>query len=142
MLPFKVCAVVACDDIRIEQGTNKSILIGVYNGSILFPSFPGELSLAWWIQISVEKIGRFEFDLRLVKDDNATLLRAIFAFEGHHPGWASIPLPKAQIQMQSPGNCSLQLKLRDESEWTTIYKFDVQSGVLQEGVLKPSTLQA
>ena len=50
MLADEIKTVIFCDDIRKEI-TNKDILIGVYAGDIVVPSFPTPLALALWIEI-------------------------------------------------------------------------------------------
>jgi hypothetical protein len=127
MLPFKVSAVILCDDIRLEQN-NKHILIGVYNGTIVVQDFPAEFPVCWWIQTLTNQTGKFEFDIRLIKDEKDTLLRVQVEFEIHTKGWAAMILPKVQLQLHGPGNLQLQMKTKSESDWITIQESEVRQG--------------
>lgn len=127
MLPFKIAAVVLCDDVRVEQ-SNKHILIGVYNNAIVVNGFPAEIPVCWWIQILPERIGHFDMELQLVKDDKSTLLKAIFAFDAHATIWSAITLPKATLQLHGPGTLRLEMKNSADTEWTTIHEFNVAQG--------------
>ena len=51
--PYTVKSVLICDDIRQEK-SNKHILIGVYNGEIIFPPGPNKLiPLCVWIEFAI-----------------------------------------------------------------------------------------
>lgn len=127
MLPFKITAVVACDDIR-QEINNKAILIGVYSGSIVVPSFPADIGVAWWIQLNADKMGKYEVEVRVLKDGNSTLLRGILALDVHTPGWSTIALPRAPLQLQGPGHLELEIKLKDDQKWMSISEIDVMEG--------------
>ncbi len=127
MLPFKVGAVVTCDDIRIEQN-NKFILIGVYNGTIVVPAFPAVLGLCWWIQIFPEKLGRSDLEIRIIKDDGAVLLRAALGIDLSVEEWSAIALPQTPLQLQGAGHTKLQMKEKNETDWTTVVTFEVKVG--------------
>jgi hypothetical protein len=127
MLPFKVVAVVACDDIRIEQ-SNKAILIGVYNGGIMVPGFPADIILTWWIQIHSKEKGKHELEVRVLKDGNSTLLRAELGIDLQVIGWSNLILPKAPLQFQSPGHLELEMRLKSTQKWDTLARLDVQVG--------------
>jgi hypothetical protein len=129
MLPFKVTTVVACDDIRMEQN-NKAILIGVYNGTMVVPGFPSDILLAWWIQIRAEELGKHELEVRVLKDGNSTLLRASIAIEINAPGWSTLPLPRAPIQLQGPGHLELEMRIKDGGKWDVISELDINEGPL------------
>jgi hypothetical protein len=127
MLPFKIAAVVLCDDIRLEQN-NKHILIGVYNGTIVIPNFPAVFPVCWWIQVFSTETGSFELDIQLVKDQGDTLLRARIGYEILTNDWASISLPRVQLQIQGPGKLKLQMKKKAESDWITIQDLEIKQG--------------
>jgi hypothetical protein len=127
MLPFKVHAVVTCDDIRLEQN-NKAILIGVYNGTIVVGGFPTDLRLAWWIQIFAEHKEKHDLEVRILKDGNSTLLRAFIGIEVQTPGWATLMLPPAPLQLQSAGRLELEMRLKDAEKWDTLVVIDAKEG--------------
>jgi Family of unknown function (DUF6941) len=127
MLPFRVAAVVMCDDIRIEQN-NKHILIGVYNGAIVVASFPAELQVCWWIQIFSDATGKIDLDLQLIKDEQAVLVRMEIGFETQDRNWAAMTLPKVPLQFRGPGHAKLQMKIKDGAEWTTVQEFAIKQG--------------
>ena len=132
MLPFKVSAVVLCDDIRLEQN-NKHILIGVYNGTIVVQSFPTEFPVCWWIQALANQTGKFEFDIQLIKDEKDTLLRVKVGFEIQAKGWVAMSLPKVPIQLHGPGKLQLQMKAISEPDWITIQECEVRQGDIISG---------
>ena len=126
MLPFKVGAIVLCDDIRQEQNS-KYILVGVYNNSIIVAAFPTEIALSWWIQVLPEKVGKFAIDLQIVKDGAAILARGEFGFDVTAPDWSIIALPRIGLQLQSEGKLKMQLKTKDTSDWETVQEFTVKT---------------
>jgi hypothetical protein len=126
-LPFKVTAVVLCDDIRLEQN-NKHILIGVYNGTIVFPNFPAQVQVSWWMQIWTLETGQFPLDMQVIKDEKDILLRARVGFDIHENDWASLALPRIPLQFHGPGKIQLQMKQNSDLEWTGIQDFDVKQG--------------
>jgi len=127
MLPFKVAAVVLCDDIRLEQN-NKHILIGVYNGTILVQNFPAVFPVSWWMQVFSIETGSFELDIQLVKDPADTLFRAGIKYEIQTNDWASISLPRVPLQIHGPGKLQLQMKKKAESDWITVQELEIKQG--------------
>lgn len=127
MLPFKTSAVVQCDDIRVEQN-GKFILIGVYTGTVVVTGFPAELATSWWIQLFPEKIGKFEIEIQVIKDDGASVLRGLFTYEVREISWAVLPIPRTPINLQSTGRFKLELRLKGDDKWTTIQEFQVVVG--------------
>src|ERR1700732_5037144 len=132
MLPFKVSAVVLCEDIRVEQN-NKYILIGVYGGTIVVQNFPAEFQVCWWIQILANQVGKFEFDIQLIKDEKDTLLRIKVEFEISTNGWAAMSLPKVPLQLHAPGKLQLQMKTKSEPDWITVQECEVRQGNIISG---------
>lgn len=127
MLPFKPIASVMCDDVRVETG-NKFILIGVYNGAIIVPGFPAEIQVSWWLQVFPEKAGALEVDIRVVKDDSDTLVRALAGFQFASVDFSGMVVPKTPLHLQGTGHLKLQMRLKEDSDWTTMYEFDVREG--------------
>ncbi len=127
MLPFKIAAVVACDDIR-QEINNKAILIGVYSGTLVVPGFPADILIAWWIQLHADREGKYELEVRVLKDGNSTLLRAIIGMEVHTPGWSTLALPRAPLQLQAPGHLELEMRVKDAEKWDVISELDVKEG--------------
>jgi hypothetical protein len=140
MLPFKVVSAVLCDDIRIEKN-DKFLLIGVYAGTVIVPGIPADLNVCWWIQIVPEEVGKIETDIQVIKDDGSILLRARAAFEVHQKEWSALPIPKTPLRLQSEGNFKLQMKLKTDTDWTTIYEFDVRVGSVAGAVLQQTVQQ-
>jgi Family of unknown function (DUF6941) len=126
MLPFKVAAAVLCDDVRKED-SNKAILIGVYNGTVVVPELPATIMVAWWMQIMPLQTGKSRLDLRVLKDDADTLLHGKVAVEFFALDWSALSLPQAPLIISAPGKLKLQLKLDgDENDWQTIQEFEVR----------------
>jgi hypothetical protein len=64
MPDFTIESVLICDEVRKEV-TNKDIIIGVYGGALLIPSFPAQAPLAVWMEIIAHTIGRHEIELKI-----------------------------------------------------------------------------
>jgi hypothetical protein len=131
MLPFKITAVVACDDIR-QEINNKAILVGVYNGALVVPGFPADIAIAWWIQMKADTIGDYAMEARVLKDGNSTLLRAMLQVTVHTLGWSTLALPRAPLQLQGPGHLELEIRLKDAGKWDTISELDIVEGKIAE----------
>jgi hypothetical protein len=130
MLPFKIAAVVVCDDVRQEQDNNKYILIGVYNGTLITPAFPASIPLSWWIQLFPETLGEVTLDVQLVREDESILLRGTAGLQINALDWSAMVLPKVQVQFQSAGKLKLQLKMQDQGDWQTVQELVVRQGDL------------
>jgi hypothetical protein len=61
---FSVGAVVVCDDARRELA-GKDILIGVYGGGILVPSFPVSITLCVWMELIPEQSGQLQVEISI-----------------------------------------------------------------------------
>lgn len=127
MLPFRLVSAVMCDDVR-QEGNGKAILIGVYNGVLVVPGFPAEILSTWWLQISAQQIGQFEMDVQVVQDNAATLVRALAGFNIPTRDPAAIVVPKMPLHLHLPGHFKLQMKLKGDTDWSTIYEFEVKAG--------------
>jgi hypothetical protein len=111
--------VVVCDDIRREDN-GKEILIGVYSGDILVGKFPINLTLSFWTQFEKIGAGKIPIRFRVSGPGGVTL----FQGEGEFDTPESVPLATLAlggipVQIQRPGNISLELKQGDD-EWQTI----------------------
>jgi hypothetical protein len=133
MLPFKVAAVVLCDDIRVEQN-NKYILIGVYNGTVVVPVFPSEFPVCWWMQIPPAEIGHYDLEIQLLKDKKDTMFKADIGFDIHSKEWASLTLPRIPLHLHGAGNAELQIKLKTDQTWTTVQEFEIKRGAVPGAV--------
>ena len=54
---FKTKAVILADEIRKEDN-GKAIIIGVYSGDILFPSFPAQKKFGIWLEVEFGPVKR------------------------------------------------------------------------------------
>lgn len=50
-------AVIVCDEVRREEN-GKEILLGVYSGHIVVPTFPAKLRVAVWAEIFPDRFGK------------------------------------------------------------------------------------
>lgn len=73
---FTLRSVIVCDDIRTES-SGKDILIGVYNGAIVFPRLPAALRQLI-VRLEYELIGAREhtFKLAVADDDGSSMFEA------------------------------------------------------------------
>jgi hypothetical protein len=119
-LPINVETVVLCDDIR-QEANGKFLLIGVYGGNVVIPSFPANLNLAVWMFGYTEKSGKIELRLRIVGPQEAILQEGMLEVEvkdfAHGTIMAVSGLP---IQMQREGKMRVELASRGDQEWTVI----------------------
>jgi hypothetical protein len=61
---------VICDDIRVEN-TGKQILVGVYSGAIVVPSFPGGMETSLYLNGWSDQLGSMPFAVRITGDDGS-----------------------------------------------------------------------
>jgi hypothetical protein len=105
-----------CDDIRREV-SGKQILIGVYTGDIVIPSFPATIAIAGWIAFArADRIAaEIPIEFRIIDSKGQSLgygSAILGLIEAGHDG--AITLPALPVMIQNPGTITLQLKQYDE----------------------------
>jgi hypothetical protein len=107
MLRFS--AIVVCDEIRTEN-TGKDILIGVFSGDILVPSFPTVIGVAFWCEVenSEEDIGIKEYELRIGVEKGQSLRFKITA-DIRAAGTSTLKIPTVRIHITDRAFISLEL---------------------------------
>jgi len=119
-LPIDVETVVLCDDIR-QEANGKFLLIGVYGGNIVVPSFPANLNLAVWILGHAATSGKVQVRLRVVGPQETVLQEGTFDVEIkdvlHGTIMAISGLP---LQFQREGKMRVELASAGEADWTPI----------------------
>jgi hypothetical protein len=116
MLRFN--SIVMCDEIRTEV-TGKDILIGVFSGEILVPSFPTAIGVAFWAEVenSNEDIGVKEYELRVGVENGQPLPFKVTA-DIRAAGTSILKIPTIHIPV--PGPTVVSLELLDEENWRVL----------------------
>lgn len=120
-----------CDDVRTEV-TGKDIIIGVYPGNIAVPSFPANMLLCIWFQFWPKGLGDTGVEVRLLGPNNAQLAHVSANLSVRKQQLGSFHTPQLPIQVQTPGELSVQVRTTD-TEWTTIRALPIEA--LQPGAL-------
>jgi hypothetical protein len=124
---MEIKTVVICDDARREDN-GKSILIGVYNSDMIFPSFPASTSLTFWIQFMPTQVGEISFQFRLLGGEDVEFVKGEFKFAASAKELSSIPLKLPVIPFQAPIGLALEIKYH-ASDWEKIATLGVKKGV-------------
>jgi hypothetical protein len=117
-------SVVVCDDIRKEV-TGKEILIGVYSGEIVLPSFPNWFPASLWIEVDTPEVGKYDVSLRIGLT-NKPPLNIKFRIEVNRPGTSAIVIPGLQLQAEE--ECDLVIEVQDGEEWHLLRRKKVMRG--------------
>jgi hypothetical protein len=130
MLPVEINAVVMCDDIR-REATGKDILIGVYSGDVVVPSFPVQVSSAFWLDIKPKELGPAELELRVsLTGKEPVVLKAGIAV--HQIGNFSLSLPTLQIVAESESEIILEIK--DGDRWEVLKRKAIIQGEVPQAI--------
>jgi len=116
---LETTAAIICDNVRHEV-TGKQILIGVYTGTILVPSFPAALTLALWLEQEPRRTGTVPFSVRLATDRGTVLFSAEMEFEilaAEEP--ATLVFGGIRVPLTDP--CALHVEVREgDAAWRTV----------------------
>lgn len=116
--------VIVCDDIRKEV-TGKEILIGVYSGEIVLPSFPSWFPASLWFEIETLEVGKYEVMVRFsLTDKPPVLLKA--GLDVSRTGGTSMVL--AGLQLFAENECELIVEIQDGEEWRVLKRKKVIKG--------------
>lgn len=109
-----VVAMLICDQVISEQGTNKKSLIGVFE-HFNWPTYPAVLPRLGIYARLADAEGSYDFKLRLVALTDETLLAEIGlrADIKDSAGYAELTLNIGNIPIPAPGKYELQLYLGD-----------------------------
>jgi hypothetical protein len=127
MSAFEFAATIVCDDVRKEV-TNKEILIGVYSGDIVVPSFPAWLPIAFWIEANAKEVGHQEVDFRLTVLDNKPPMLIKAGVRVNKLGPLSITISGIQILLEKEGVILLEVK--EGENWKALKSKDVIFGTI------------
>ncbi len=133
----EIGAVIICDDVR-KENTNKDILIGVYSGDIILPSFPSELALAIWIELIPKQIGEHELEFRL---SLAGQQLATFMLKATVPKLGSSSTAIPGFRLGVAGETELLLEIREGHDWRVLKRKKIVQGNVTSTFLSP-TLQS
>lgn len=128
---FEISAVVICDDVR-KEASGKDILIGVYGGGILVPSFPVAIPVAVWMEIVPKTSGHFELDFMLKMPGAATPFQMRVVLEvqvGREP--AAIYTPSLMCPVTEAGDIEVSVKAVEEADWKIVKTKRVSIGAAE-----------
>ena len=118
ILPDNVFSLV-CDEIRREDN-GKLIMIGVYVGEILVPTFPANLRLTIWAQWKspAKNAESFELDLKVEVEDGEPL-RAKGVINGPTEAGDDVLLHVSGVPVKAtkPTTMKLSVKVEGSDEW-------------------------
>lgn len=124
---FRITSAIICDEVRFEV-TNKLILLGVYTGDIIVPSFPAALSLSIYVVIEDLALGEHQFELRLTGSDMRAEVEGQVHVEAAGP--VGLPTPQVSMQFRNAGTMTLDIKVND-GEWMKVLEKKVAQGTVQ-----------
>lgn len=126
--------VIACDDIRQERN-GKFMLIGMYAGSFLSPSFPIQVSLQFgiWAQVSESADHHCNFQISL-EPGNAPPAGIEVKFEVM-PGETEVflPLPKFPLNIGAPGFLVVKETVSDQE----IFRLKIAQAEVDGALVSP-----
>jgi len=111
-------SVVICDDVR-KEFNGKDMLIGVQGTPLIFPAFPANIKLGFWVQFSALKLGSFTLEARLKTSREAVLAHAQFNINVDFLRQSALWMLCDGIQVQTAESMVLELKESDR-QWETI----------------------
>jgi hypothetical protein len=129
-----ITSVIVCDSARREV-SGKEILIGVYSGDIVVPSFPVVIDLAFWFETDIKEVGEQFVDIRIVVPGKVPPLEMRFHINTTVAGPSSFATPTAQTPLVEPGE--LRIELREGDDWKIIKRKIIQ----QSDVASPMSFQ-
>ena len=100
---------IACDDIR-QESSGKFILIGVYSGDLIVPSFPYTLTLSYLVLVKGSHVGdvKFQFDVTL-NDKQVARILGEAELIARPPDYV-LQLPVGAVPIQFDEACDLLLR--------------------------------
>jgi hypothetical protein len=128
MSALQFSSVLVCDDIRKEV-SNKDILIGVYSGDIVVPSFPVWLPISFWIEVSANEAGKSEAQFRLTVVDHTPPIMLKAGLQVDKPGSTAIIIAGLQLLFEKEGDLILEVK-PDGGDWTVLKSKKIMQGEL------------
>ena len=121
-----IIAAIVCEDIRKEI-SNKDILIGVFSGDIVLPSFPSWLNLAFWLEIATAELAMHELRVRIqIGEQSPVEFKANLQIS--RVGEASVSLPGLQVQIDKP--TELLLEQFVDGNWQVFKRKKIIKGLL------------
>lgn len=136
---------ILCDDVREEKDSNKYILIGVYAGDLVVPSFPATIAPKLYFEYFADRPGRYQIEVTYKWE-----AREIVPIKGQlnvvRVGVTSLHLPQIPIEVTAPTNLEILLKVGGDAAATLINKrviipsMDPAASPLPSGQTPPSVL--
>ena len=125
-----VVAMLICDQVISEQGTNKKSLIGVFE-NFNWPTYPALLPRLGIYARLADAVGQYEFKLRFValKDESLLAEIGLRADIKDASGYSELVLNIGNIPIPAPGKYELQLYLGDIYLHRITMKANVVEGV-------------
>jgi hypothetical protein len=125
MQASNITSVIVCDSVRREV-SGKEILIGVYSGDIVVPSFPVVIDLAFWFELDIKEVGEQFANIRIVVPGKVAPLEMRFQINTTVAGPSSLATPTAQTPLVEPGE--LRVEFREGDDWKIIKRKIIQQG--------------
>jgi hypothetical protein len=116
---MNVTAALVCDDVRKEIN-GKDILIGVYSGGILVPQFPGEVTMALYLQYEPTVTGKIDGSIRLTNGGDTTFYQGNFNVSIARVELSSMAFPSVVMPVFAPTNYVFEIKESGETEWRVV----------------------
>ena len=118
-LPFEIARAIACEDIR-EEKSGKHTLVGVYSGdSILISAIPGNMAIAFFMEVRVKKTGAFNISIKLTgPGKHEAILKATLNL-AQAEGVAIIASPRIDLLVDSEGTFLMDIST-DEKDWVNV----------------------
>ncbi|HTO66036.1 MAG TPA: hypothetical protein VMM15_32840 [Bradyrhizobium sp.] len=120
-----ITAVIVCDSVRREV-SGKELLVGVYTGNIVSPSFPVVIELAFWFEVDIRETGEQDADIRIVVPGEVPPLEMRFHIATVVPGPFSLATPNMQVPLVEAGE--LRIELKEGDDWTVVKRKVIQRG--------------
>lgn len=117
-ITFDAQTVIVCDDIRREDN-GKSILIGVYNASILVQQFPYALGIAFWLQGMPSDGGAGKIGVKISAGE-AVFVNNVAPISFVTKELSSIAIGPIPCFFSQASELKLEIRSRETEPWVTV----------------------
>lgn len=111
-MPVSVESVVMCDDIR-KEASGKDLLIGVYGGGLVVPSYPMMIQAAFWIELSTPVTENIPGAFRVTTPSGNPPIDVDFVLQVHEAGTSVLVIGGLPLALEHDGDVILSLRLAD-----------------------------
>jgi hypothetical protein len=121
---YDIVSVIICDDVR-QEGNGKEILIGVYNGTIVFKTLPSEIpKLVFRISVRLHKLDAKKFSIAVQHQSGKEIFSTtgdVLTFDDPYRIFGAVAGP---LTFQEPANYKILFGI--DAEPRPIGEFDVR----------------